>query len=77
MSTDEITMIAVESSNIESYSWDANKKSTGTMFLKFKNGRTYSYSKVPVDVFNAFISAESKGKYFSSNIRNKFETTQI
>lgn len=76
MSVAEIVMVPVTSSTIESYSWTAGKKATGTLFVKFKNGSTYRYDSVTTDAYNGFVGAESKGKYFSANIRNKFVATK-
>jgi hypothetical protein len=74
---DSIVMISVDSSSIASYAWDAKQKSDGTLFLKFKNGLTYKYLNVSNEVFNGFVNAESKGKFFASSIRNKFTTTKM
>ena len=55
------------SSLIESYA-----RATGDLALKLKNGSTYIYKSVDNKTYNEFLAAPSKGKYFSSNIRNKF-----
>lgn len=34
---------------------------------------TYKYVDVPPEVFQGFLNAESKGKYFNENIRNNFD----
>jgi hypothetical protein len=36
---------------------------------------TYKYKDVPPDVFEAFMTAESKGKFFNHYIRNEYELT--
>ena len=58
-----VEMIPCESSNIEGYGYDS------------KNKQVYRYDGVPYEVCNELHLAESKGKYVSSNIRNKFKTT--
>jgi len=55
------------SSLIESYA-----RAAGDLALRLKNGATYIYKGVDNKTFNEFLAAPSKGKYFGSNIRNKF-----
>lgn len=59
------------SSLIESYAREA-----GDLALKLSNGTTYIYTGVDKKTFDGFLSATSKGKYFGSNIRDKFVATQ-
>jgi hypothetical protein len=40
--------------------------------LQFRTGELYRYSKVPKKVFEGLLNAESKGSYFSREIRGKF-----
>ena len=40
--------------------------------LKFRDGPTYRYLGVPPDVFNALMSAPSKGAFFAGNIRDQY-----
>lgn len=52
---------------------------TGVLVITFQYGPpknydgTYRYKDVPPEVFQGFLNAESKGKYFNDNIRNNFE----
>jgi hypothetical protein len=62
-----ITMKTVESSNIEAIGY-----ADQTLAVKFKSGDTYHYNKVPVEVFEAFDEAKSKGSFFASTIRKGF-----
>ena len=59
------------SSLVESYAREA-----GDLALKLKNGATYIYKSVDNKTFNEFVGAPSKGKYFSTNIRDKFVAEQ-
>lgn len=59
------------SSLVESYAREA-----GDLALKLKNGATYIYKGVDNKTFNEFVGASSKGKYFSTNIRDKFVAEQ-
>lgn len=44
--------------------------SCNQMEIKFASGNTYTYN-CPKDVYEALKGAESPGKHFHSNIRNK------
>ena len=44
-----------------------------TLKIVFKNESAYSYSKVPSEVFQSLMSAESKGKFIHKNIKGKFD----
>lgn len=59
----------VESSHIAAIGYDA---ATQTLLVEFKGRGTTAYDKVPPDVHEAFMAAESKGKYFGTNVRGKY-----
>jgi hypothetical protein len=40
--------------------------------VEFRTGELYRYFDVPSLCFQALLLAESKGRYFNSNIRNQF-----
>jgi hypothetical protein len=40
--------------------------------VTFSSGVTYIYSNIPNDLFEKFIKSDSKGKFFSQNIKGKF-----
>lgn len=42
------------------------------LYLRFRDGDTYRYFDFPVSVYTDFLGAESKGRYFSARIRNRF-----
>ena len=44
---------------------------TGKMDVTFTNGASYTYSQIHVDEYVAFCMAESQGKYFNVNLKNK------
>ena len=64
----------VESSQIHSIGYDPE---TQTLAIRFTRGygenrgpgSLYHYSNVPQDVYDAFLAAESKGKYFGQHIK--------
>ena len=45
--------------------------------IQFESGRIYQYLDVPEAIYDAMLSAESKGKYFNANIRGKFAYQEI
>ena len=40
--------------------------------LMFAGGRRYIYSSVPIAVAHRFAAAESKGRFYNAEIRNRF-----
>lgn len=67
-----VEMTPCESSNVEGYGYDSKNKQ---LWIAFKGNKVYRYDGVPKEIYNELHLAESKGKYVSSNIRNKFKTT--
>lgn len=45
--------------------------------LLFGSGRHYRYANVPADVARRFADALSKGRFYNSEIRNRFACTQL
>ena len=60
----------VKSSNIKSVGYNMEKK---ILELEFNSNAIYHYKDVDTRTVVGFIFAESLGKYFSSNIKGKFE----
>jgi hypothetical protein len=58
-----------ESSNIAGASYDVD---TQELAVKFKSGATYIYENLGQDTADAFEQADSAGKYFDVNIKNRF-----
>ena len=46
-----------------------------TLTVIFNNGRTYSYQNVDQTIYQGLISADSSSRFFGSNIRGRFTTT--
>ena len=65
---------AVESSL---FTFVAYRPDARQLYLRFRNGDIYRYFDVPVQVYEAFLAAESKGRYFARHIRNEFRYEQI
>lgn len=72
MSSTKIKFTPVVSSNITSFATDGT-----SMLIKFNSGNVYKFAQVPTSVVEGFVAAESKGKYFASSIRSKFDTTKV
>ncbi len=50
-------------------------RETGLLCLEFKTGEKWYYFDVPVVLFEGFLSAASRGAYFSAHIRGRFNET--
>lgn len=70
---------SVKSSTILEYSWSGSfiKGESGDLVIRFKNDKFYRYKDVPSNIFMDFASADSKGKYFATNIKDRFITEKI
>ena len=64
----------VDSSSISSVGYD---ETAHLLEVKFNNGRTYDYENVPREVYDAFMAADSHGRFFNHVIRNGFPTRQV
>ncbi|WP_411727710.1 KTSC domain-containing protein [Methyloglobulus sp.] len=42
------------------------------MQIKFKQGHTYTFCRVPQQIFDGLLSARSKGVYYDHHIRDKY-----
>jgi KTSC domain len=64
----------VQSSNIESIGYDGKAL---TLEVKFHSGDVYQYANVPESIYKGLHDAESKGKYFHANIKDKYAFNKI
>jgi hypothetical protein len=60
------------SSEICRFGYDAKARVLALHFHRAKG--IYSYLEVPEEVFEGFLKAQSKGKFFRAYILNKYET---
>lgn len=67
-------ILTPESSSISAFAYEAEDL---TLFVRFKNGRTYRYAGVPATVFQAFTDADSKGTFFNARIQGRYSYSQI
>jgi hypothetical protein len=45
--------------------------------LLFVSGRRYVYSQVPLAIAHAFAEAQSKGRFYNREIRNRFACREV
>jgi hypothetical protein len=64
----------VESSAIQRIEYD---RETKTLFVIFVDGDAYAYLEVPQPVQQAFMVAESKGRFFAEQIRDRYAYRQL
>ena len=65
---------AVEWVSVESglFAAVAYREGPRQLYLRFCDGKIYRYFECPVSVYQEFLTAASKGSYFSQHIRNHF-----
>ncbi|HIE11759.1 MAG TPA: KTSC domain-containing protein [Kiritimatiellae bacterium] len=62
--------VPVKSSVLDSVRYDATSQN---LVIVFDNGDIYEYHGVPPSVYEGLMTAESKGRYFHENIRDKYQ----
>lgn len=62
-------LIPVNSSAISAVGYEP---STMQMFIRFKQGHTYTFCRVPQTIFDGLLAASSKGTYYDHHIRGKY-----
>jgi hypothetical protein len=67
------TTIPVDSSWIRSVTY----ASDATLTLRFRSGAVYRYFTVPRSILEGFLTAPSKGAFFTQRIRSAFPHTQV
>ena len=64
-----MTWLAVESKMFTSAAHDAEKQ---ILYLRFQSGDVYRYFDFHAADYRAFLSAESRGRFFLAHIRDRF-----
>jgi len=64
----------VISSEIE---WIGYEHKDRMLQVEFIDGPVYRYQEVPHSIFEEFLQAPSHGRYFESNVKDKFEHRRI
>jgi hypothetical protein len=62
----------VASSSIKSIGYESE-----VLEVEFQSGTLYQYSSVPQGMFERFVAAPSKGRFFDQFIRDKYRTRKI
>jgi hypothetical protein len=62
-------MVQVESEAVDEIAYDATRS---VLFVRFAHGGWYSYFHVSADIYEAFVAAESHGRFFHDHIRDRF-----
>lgn len=65
---------AVESTTVRSVGYQAKSK---VLEIEFQSGTVYQYFDVPKSVHKEFWNADSKGRYFNSEIRDVYPFVRI
>lgn len=63
-------MLEIDSSYIELIEYNKQKK---ILTVYFKSKEVYDYYNISINELNNFLYAESKGRYFNNNIKNKYK----
>jgi KTSC domain-containing protein len=66
---DGMEMILVRSRAIRAVGYDAR---TMQMRIRFQQGHTYDFCRVPADIYQGLMDATSKGAYYNEYIRDKY-----
>lgn len=64
----------VQSSNIVSIGYDDG---ASTLEIEFASGSIYQYYGVPRHIYDELMQAPSKGKFFSTYIRNAYPCSRV
>lgn len=62
-------MIPVRSSAISAVGYNPD---TQQLRIKFKDGGTYNFCRVPPSIADGFLTSSSKGSYYDRHIRGKY-----
>ncbi len=49
----------------------------GILEIEFRKGPVYRYFDVPTEVAEAFMASDSKGRYFLTHIRDRYEYNEV
>ena len=53
------------------------KHDASELDITFTSGQTYRYLEVPVETYKRLLDAESKGEFFSDNIKDEFNFAEV
>ena len=64
----------VTSTDIRAIGYDTDSQ---TLEVEFNSGSVYAYAGVPQGEHDGFVGADSKGKYFNANIKNRYSFVKL
>ena len=64
----------VESAAIREIDYDAERSK---LLVRFQSGERYVYVGVPGEVHRSFLEADSKGRFFQAEIRDRYPYNRI
>lgn len=64
----------VDSAAIQAIDYDADREK---LFVRFQSGARYVYVGVPGEVCRSFLDADSKGRFFQSEIRDQYPYNRL
>jgi hypothetical protein len=64
-----MTWLPIESKMFTSVAYDTDKQ---VLYLRFQSGDVYRYFAFPAGEYQAFLDAESRGRFFLAHIRDRF-----
>jgi hypothetical protein len=68
--TARMTWLPLESRMLSSVAYDEERQ---ILYLRFRNtGDAYRYFEFPITEYQAFLDAESRGRFFLAHIRGRF-----
>jgi len=70
----KIPMFEVESANIKAIGYDPN---TRTLRVQFKATSAYDFKGPGPEVFSAFMASDSKGRFFFTEIKGKYDSVKL
>ena len=65
---------AVASSNIAAVGYDSTSQ---TLEVEFSNGAVYQYYNIPQTIYDALMTAPSKGQFLAYQIKNRFPYARV
>lgn len=66
------SMIPVSSSNLAAVGYE-----NGILYIRFNNGRLYTYSNVPEHIYQGLMNASSHGRYFNAYIKGVYPYREL
>ena len=74
MSDRSLLMVEVASTAIAAVGHDAASR---TLVVCFRSGETYAYLDAPRAVYDAFLAAPSKGRFFQAEVAGAFRYVRL